>query len=471
MKRTIKFTAAIFITLGLFSSCDEEVLENRPGPGSNGTAASLADYSEMIKFKTTKICSEGMVYEVLPGPAAIDPSKKGTPFSNSTTKTTGSYEFTVADLSETDATDSKDSTREVDIQFTGNDGRTYTIDDISIIHKPQGAGDHTFFGGVGLNKVMHGNTGIGSGLMPKLLAYITLWGKTDLKDASTGEVVAEDRLIHIMTTTNVRDEDRNLLTSTEVDSSDYNVRETQTHIMMPPKDTKGNKSPIPGTDHGFLHFVFEKVQLMNANRDWKKAFEVLPGPAAINPNKSPTPFSNRIGVGAGQYNLLVLDLDDKDSKDSRDRVNKVSIKYKRPNGSMFQIDDIDIIHKPEGSGDHTFFGGVGYNKTMHGNTGIGTGLMPKLEAYITLWGKADLKDGQGNVLASDRLIHIMVTSRARKDDLTLITSTDTDETDHSKRETHIILPPKDMQGNPSPIHGTRHGFLHLMFEDVEVKVN
>ncbi|MFW5945209.1 MAG: hypothetical protein ACOCTU_08120 [Bacteroidota bacterium] len=46
---------------------------------SHHTAASLADYSEMVEFKTTKSNPEGMVYEVLPGPVAIDPSKKGTP--------------------------------------------------------------------------------------------------------------------------------------------------------------------------------------------------------------------------------------------------------------------------------------------------------------------------------------------------------------------------------------------------------
>ncbi|MEF8846527.1 MAG: hypothetical protein V5A59_13710 [Bacteroidales bacterium] len=471
MRHKVKFTAAIIIMLGLFSSCDEEVLENRPDVGSDRTAASLADYSEMVEFKTTKSNPEGMVYEVLPGPAAIDPSKKGTPFSNNIHQTGGSYEFGVVDVNETDAVDSKDSVKNVDIRFTGNDGRKYAIDQINVIHKPEGSGDHTFFGGVGLNKVMHGNTGIGEDLMPRLLSYITLWGKTNLKDANTGDVIAEDRLIHIMTTTNVRDEDLNLITSTEVDSSDYNIREAHTHVILPPKDTKGNMSPVPGTDHGFLHMMFEKVTLTDASRDWKKAFEILPGPAAINPQMSPTPFSNKIGVGAGNYNLLVLDLDDKDSEDSRDRVNKVNIQYKRPNGTMFRIDDIDIIHKPEGAGDHTFFGGVGYNKTMHGNTGIGTGLMPKLKSYITLWGKADLKDGQGNVLASDRLIHLMVTSRVRKDDLTLITSTDTDETDHSRNETHIMLPPKDMQGNPSPVPGTRHGFLHLMFEDVEVRTN
>ncbi|MFW5945207.1 MAG: hypothetical protein ACOCTU_08110 [Bacteroidota bacterium] len=38
-------------------------------------------------------------------------------------------------------------------------------------------------------------------------------------------------------------------------------------------------------------------------------------------------------------------------------------------------------------------------------------------------------------------------------------------------ETHIMIPPKDMQGNPSPVPGTRHDFLYLMFEDVEMRTN
>jgi hypothetical protein len=107
---------------------------------------------------------------------------------------------------------------------------------------------------------------------------------------------------------------------------------------------------------------------------------------------------------------------------------------------------------------------------MHGNTGIGTDLMPKMLAYITLWGTADLKDGDGNILASDRLIHIMVASRARTPDLKLITDVATDATDHSKDmyETHVILPPLDLEGNKSPVPGTGFGFLHLMFENVKI---
>lgn len=47
---------------------------------------------------------------------------------------------------------------------------------------------------------------------------------------------------------------------------------------------------------------------------------------------------------------------------------------------------------------------------------------------------------------------------------------DNDVTDHSdgQIETHIILPPLDMDGNMSPVAGTGHGFLHLMYENVSL---
>jgi type IX secretion system substrate protein len=230
-------------------------------------------------------------------------------------------------------------------------------------------------------------------------------------------------------------------------------------------------SPIPGTDHGFLHMMFEKPMLTNSNKDWTKVYEVLPGPAAMNPAMNPTPFSDNVSIGAGTYSLSVLDVDSVDSPNSGDSVLNVDIKFERPNGDKFMIDKIMIIHKPEGAGDHTFYGGVGYEKLMHGNTTIGTGLMPKMTSYITLWGIVDLKDGNGNVLATNRIIHLMVASRVRRADLTMIASgvIDSSDYDPGKRETHVILPPLDMAGNMSPVPGTGHGFLHLMFESVSLE--
>ncbi|MCF7805336.1 MAG: hypothetical protein K9N46_09215 [Candidatus Marinimicrobia bacterium] len=457
----------LFVGIGIAGCSD-----NAAGPDTDteATRSSSVSYAELTEFSASESSTEGAVYEVLPGPAAVNPAMDPTPFSNNTAETTGSYSLTVADRNAEDSQDSEDAVTSVDIRFTGNDGQAYKIDQIDVIHKPAGAGDHTFFGGVGFNKVMHGNTGIGNSLMPKMLSYITLWGLADLKDANTDTVIASDRLVHIMTGTNVRDENRQLITAVDKDKSDHNIRNIQTHIMLPPKDTNDNQDPVPGTAHGFLHLMFEKVELSNANRNWKTAYEILPGPAVINPDMNPTPFSNRIEPGAGTYSLAVEDVAENDAEDSGDRVSNFALRYQRPNGTTFVIDSIRVIHKPEGAGDHTFFGGVGVDKTMHGNTGIGNPLMPKLFSHITLWGLADLKDGDGNILAEDRLIHIMVSSRVRTDDLKLITATGSDQSDQAQTETHIMLPPQDTTGNADPVPGTGHGFLHLMFENVDLSI-
>ncbi|MCF8232644.1 MAG: T9SS type A sorting domain-containing protein [Bacteroidales bacterium] len=426
------------------------------------------EVNDMITFSKSTSSEDGEIYEILPGRSVINPSMEGTPFSDSTTLTTGEYSLQVEDVNDVDSPDSEDAVTSVNITFTASNGQQLLIDDIHIIHKPADQGDHTFFGGVGFNKIMHGNTGIGVPLMPKLMSYITLWGKTDLKDAETDTVVAADRLIHIMTSTDVRNEDKELLTSTEVDSSDYNIRKAHTHVILPPKNMADESDPVPGTDHGFIHMMWEDVNLEEPNRDWGVAYEILPGPAVINPQMSPTPFSNSVSLGSGSYSFKAYDNNAQDSPDSRDSLANVSIHYKRPNGTEYMIDNIQIIHKPEGQGDHPFFGGVGFDKIMHGNTGIGVPLMPKLFARVTLWGKADLKDGEGNVLAEDRLIHIMTGGRVRTDNLMLTTNTQSDESDHSQNETHIILPPKDTQDNPDPVPGTKHGFLHLMFEKASI---
>jgi len=466
-----------FITATLFlASCSEDLVEPNENTLKKASRTfpenySSADYPELVRFTESESSQTGLVYEVLPGPEAINPDMSPTPFSNNTQTTEGSYQFEVADLSPEDSENSQDAVKSVNIQFTGNNRTPYLIDEIRVIHKPLGAGDHTFFGGVGLNKLMHGNTGVGTPLMPKMLSYITLWGLTDLKNAETGEVIASNRIVHIMTATNVRDENLNLITSVENDLSDYNIRNAQTHVLLPPQDMQGNRSPIPGTDHGFLHMMFENVKLSGGQRDWKLAYEVLPGPSAINPEMSPTPFSNNIAVGAGSYQLHVRDLTEEDAVDSKDKVLQFALSYQRQNGETFTIDNINVIHKPNGAGHHTFFGGVGQNKEMHGNTGIGNGLMPKMTSYITLWGTADLKDGDGNVLAQNRMIHIMVGGKTRDENLNLLTSVDENLSDLSpdKIETHIILPPQDLKGEMSKVPGTGHGFLHLMFESVDLK--
>lgn len=467
MQRTfVKTVSAIMVLMLLIAGCEKE--SSGPDELEPETLSSSASHADVVTFSGSQSSSTGSVYEVLPGPAVMNPAMDPTPFSNNTFTTSGSYTFQVQDTDAEDSENSQDAVTSVDISFTANNGMTYKIDQIDVIHKAEGMGDHTFYGGVGLNKMMHGETGVGINMMPKMLSYITLWGLCDLKDATADTVVATGRIIHIMTATRVRDDNLNLLTSAQEDSSDHNIRKAETHIILPPNDMMGNMSPVPGTAHGFLHLMFEEVEPTNPSRDWTLVYEVLPDPAAINSAMSPTPFSDGVAIAGGSYSLTVTDATEEDAEDSEDSVDAFNLTFQRADGTTFMIDGIEVIHKAEGTGDHTFFGGVGFDKTMHGNTGIGTDLMPKMLSYITLWGICDLKDGNGTVIASNRVIHIMVSSRVRADDLTLITATSTDETDHDLGmvETHIILPPQDMMGNMSMVPGTGHGFLHLMFEKV-----
>ncbi|NOZ60730.1 MAG: hypothetical protein GXO74_03530 [Calditrichaeota bacterium] len=467
MKKLYLIIASLLLLI-IVVGCSKD---NPTTPSESDTRTASASYLDAPVFSSSQSSNTEQVYEILPGPAVMNPAMSPTPFSDNLMTTSGSYSYTVKDVDLDDSENSQDQVTSVNILFTGNNGTRYKIDKINIIHKPAGAGDHTFFGGVGRNKMMHGDTGIGTNLMPKMLSYITLWGLVDLKDADTDSVIAANRIIHLMTATRVRDENLKMVASGDVDQSNHNIRKAETHIILPPLDMAGNMSPVPGTDHGFLHMMFEEATLDQPNRDWTLSYEILPGPAAMNPMMNPTPFSDRIALASGSFSLKVKDLSAEDSQNSQDAVEDFKLSFTRLDGTTFTADGIQVIHKESGSGDHTFYGGVGFDKEMHGDTGIGVNMMPKLLSYITVWGITDLKDGDGNVVAKDRLIHVMVSSRTRTDDLKLITSMNTDQTNHSldKVETHVIFPPQDMAGNMDPVAGTGHGFLHLMFEEVTLE--
>ncbi len=465
-KHTLRHSVA-FAVFVLFASCKHH---ERPAL-QFAERSSAASHLEQVRFTSSHSSDTGAVYEVLPGPAAIDASQSPTPFSNNTKFTSGAYSYKVVDVTPGDALNSGDEVTNVHIVFTGNNGRQYLIDQIKATHKAAGSGEHSFFGGVGLNKIIHGNTGIGTRLEPKLLAYIALWGTTDLKDAATGQVIAANRMIHIMSTSNTRDANLHLITSSDIDSTDHDIHKIATHIILPPMNSKGEKDPIPGTAHGFLHMMFESVVMGDASRDPNLVYEILPGPSAIFPARSPTPFSNRVAFGAGAYSYNVKDASADDAENSADVMKLFSLQFERMDGSRFTIDNIRLIHKSKGTGAHTYFGGVGFDEVIHGNTGVGTNMEPKLFAYVAAWGTADIKNGSGQTIAANHLIHVMTTTRVRTRNLYLITDTLADKSDHSPdmMETHIIIPPMDRNDQKDPVMGTGHGFLHLMFENVKLE--
>jgi hypothetical protein len=127
-----------------------------------------------------------------------------------------------------------------------------------------------------------------------------------------------------------------------------------------------------------------------------------------------------------------------------------------------------------------FFGGVGTNCLVHGQTGIGTKLMPRVFAYCIVYAKGEvLIDGQLLPGNDHRLVHVMVTHGTSDDTFApgpaggigpFLGSNA--EVDIEDLELHVSLPPIRLLPHPvpnSPVVGIGQEFIHLMFEDVELR--
>jgi hypothetical protein len=178
-------------------------------------------------------------------------SVMGELFSNQTEPVNGWIKGTVIDSTAQDTPYSRDQvelTASFQLQQNGDD---YAVKFNNII--PVG-NKFPFFGGVGMYKVIHGDTGIGTSKFPKVLAYVTLWGKADVY--RNGYPVAFNRFIHVMVTQGGRDnETHNLLSSANIEPEDLEV-----HMILPGQEGP-DKEPIPYTPDGFIHLFFEDVQL------------------------------------------------------------------------------------------------------------------------------------------------------------------------------------------------------------------
>ncbi len=181
---------------------------------------------------------------------------KPTPFSDKYKMITGKFKLKVKDRTIYDTPLSKDKVKLV-TRFTSPDGlNSYKVTVDKVI--PVGS-DHPFMGGVGTNFLQHGMTGIGTKLMPTAFTYVALWGIGRLE--VNGVEVANNRLVHLMTTCAVRDENYKLVFDKDVDCS-----KLQTHLLLPniavtPKGPV--KSPVPtgfilpnGIEQPFMHIMF-----------------------------------------------------------------------------------------------------------------------------------------------------------------------------------------------------------------------
>ncbi len=182
-----------------------------------------------------------------------------TPFSNNWAPIDGSAKVNVKNATAVSGPTTKDKVNAT-FKFTSPDGaNTYKL----VVKKALPEVDHENFGGVGVNALQHGATGIGTPLMPQLMSLIAFWGAGDLY--VNGELQPDKRFVHFMLAQNVRDDDYNLVFNDGVDPDGT----WQAHLILPPvalgaDGPFGNPVPtqfeLPNQqDQPFLHIMFEDV--------------------------------------------------------------------------------------------------------------------------------------------------------------------------------------------------------------------
>ncbi len=250
---------------------------------------SLSPAKEIKGTEVTVNAKDDVIW-MLPGKRALDPEVFGTPdnplktnllplemrgvsedgksftttapgpFSNNVKKITGEISLSIKDITPTDSPASKDDATLV-ATFTDPSGKnTYRVVLERLI--PVGP-EHQFFGGVGTDVYMHGTTEIGTPLMPSMFSYVTLWGYGDLY--VNDQLVDSKRVIHLMVTERLRDDNLNLGFDPAKPS------ELEIHLIMPPSKVTPNgpvDSPVPtgfvlpnGVEQPFIHVNFYGVSI------------------------------------------------------------------------------------------------------------------------------------------------------------------------------------------------------------------
>jgi hypothetical protein len=194
-----------------------------------------------------------------------------TGFSDSAEQTDGELDVTYMDRQPWDTPgepgDTLD-TAEVTAEFTDPAGNEYEAVLDHIIKPPFPPWETG--GGVVTGTWLHGVTGTGTPLMPRLFTHAALWGLGALR--VNGEVVDEGRVMHFMTTENVRKADSYALALDEElplsEGERFLGHPHHTHLFMPPiKGTPEGPqaSPVPtefelpnGETQPFVHFMWDE---------------------------------------------------------------------------------------------------------------------------------------------------------------------------------------------------------------------
>lgn len=195
--------------------------------------------------------------------------------------------------------------------------------------------------------------------------------------------------------------------------------------------------------------------------------QALPGPPAF-PDKIPEylrtvmpekiPYSNNVQrLPRGEIRLVAYDNTHNDTKLSRDSM-EVEISFVDGEGAEWRIEQVVLAPISPNPVAEPWFGGLVIDTLYHGSTGNGTPAEPLVNCALCSWGWADIyKDGKR--VASSALLHVMLTSDTRGDDLDYQCY---ECADNPVREVHVVVPPREYLPAPG-------GFLHVMWENAEVQ--
>ncbi|WP_408958047.1 hypothetical protein [Natrinema sp. 74] len=219
--------------------------------------------------------SDGISQQVLTEP---------TLYSNNAEVTSGSFEISYRDYRPYDLPGAPGDTPDridLETQFTDPAGNEYVLEHDHVVQPP--IPGYQTGGGVFTDGFLHGITGTGSPLFPRVYTYGASWGVGNVH--VNGELATDDgmRVIHFMTTQTVRDERYRMALDEEMPLEPENTIAGQIHhthgVVLPIKPTPDGPvyAPVPtafelpnGETQPFIHAMWEQDTLVEGPfADWE----------------------------------------------------------------------------------------------------------------------------------------------------------------------------------------------------------